>query len=121
MSAEALVGKVLGTYTLQRVIGWGSMGAVYLAQQSRRHRKVAVKVFLGASTLEPLQYIDFLVRFRHEMEAVASLKHPNILSIYEYGERDGYTYLVTPYVDGQSLEKVLKHKGKLPFPMIGNY
>jgi len=97
------------------------MGTVFLAQQSQPHRKVAVKVFLSASTLEPLQYMDFLVRFRHEMEAVASLEHPNILSIYEYGERDGFTYLVTPFVNGQSLEKVLKQQGKLPFPRIVNY
>src|SRR5260221_14569528 len=67
MNAQALVGKVLGNCRLLKVIGRGSMGAVYLAQQTHAYDQgqVAVKVFLGASTLEPLQYMDFLVRFRH--------------------------------------------------------
>jgi len=64
MNAEALVGKKLGSYTLRRVIGVGSMGAVYLARQSQSHHEYVLKVFLHASSLEPLQYIDFLLRFR---------------------------------------------------------
>ncbi len=121
MNAEALVGRVLGTCTLRRVIGHGSMGTVYLARQSQPQRKVAVKVFLRASELEPLQFMDFLVRFRHEIDAVAPLKHPHILSIYEYGERDGFVYLAMPYVSGQTLESVLTHQGMLPFPKVQNY
>ena len=70
MNAEALVGKKLGSYTLRRVIGVGSMGAVYLARQSQSQREYVLKVFLHASSLEPLQYIDFLLRFRQEMELV---------------------------------------------------
>src|SRR6266851_621730 len=83
MNAQALVGKVLGNCRLLKVIGRGSMGAVYLAQQTRAYDQgqVAVKVFLGASTLEPLPYMDFLVRFRHEMDAVAALDHP---TFYRY-------------------------------------
>jgi serine/threonine protein kinase len=121
MNAEALVGKVLGTCTLRRVIGQGSMGAVYLARQSQPRREVVVKVFLQASALVPLQYIDFLVRFRREVDAVASFKHPNILSIYEYGERDGFVYLVMPYISGQSLENMLKRQKMLPFPKVMDY
>jgi serine/threonine protein kinase len=121
MNAEALVGRVLGTCTLRRVIGHGSMGTVYLARQSQPPRKVAVKVFLRASELEPLQFIDFLVRFRHEIDAVAPLKHPHILSIYEYGERDGFVYLAMPYVSGQTLESVLRDQGMLPFPKVLKY
>ena len=121
MNAEALVGKVLANYTLQQVIGQGSMGAVYLAQQPRRHRKFAVKVFIRASALEPLQYMDFLVRLRHELNAVVSLDHPHILPVHEYGERDGFVYLVMPYVVGGNLQDVLKSHGMLPFPKIVNY
>jgi serine/threonine protein kinase len=121
MNAEALVGRVLGTCTLRRVIGHGGMGTVYLARQSQPRRKVAVKVFLQASALEPLQYMDFLVRFRHEMDAVAALEHQHILSIYEYGERDGFVYLAMPYISGQTLETVLTRQGMLPFPIVLNY
>src|SRR6266516_5536998 len=121
MNAEALVGRVLGTCTLRRVIGHGSMGTVYLARQSQPRRKVAVKVFLRASELEPLQFMDFLVRFRHEIDAVAPMEHPHILSIYEYGERDGFVYLAMPYVSGQTLESILTRQGTLPFPKVLNY
>jgi len=99
------------------------MGVVYLAQQTRAYDRgqVAVKVFLGASDLEPLQYIDFLVRFRHEMDAVAALDHPHILSVHDYGEYDGFVYLVMPYVAGETLRNVLTLQGMLPFPKVMHY
>ncbi|HKF36951.1 MAG TPA: serine/threonine-protein kinase, partial [Ktedonobacteraceae bacterium] len=123
MNAQALVGKVLGNCRLLKVIGRGSMGVVYLAQQTRAYDRgqVAVKVFLGASDLEPLQYIDFLVRFRHEMDAVAALDHPHILSVHDYGEYDGFVYLVMPYVAGETLRNVLTLQGMLPFPKVMHY
>src|SRR5260370_8054950 len=84
-------------------------------------RKGAVKVFLRASSLNPLQHMEFLLRFRQEMEAVVSLEHPNILVIYEYGERDGFVYLVMPYVEGQTLQQVLLSQRLLPFPNLVDY
>src|SRR5260370_25905615 len=84
-------------------------------------RKVAVKVFLRASSLNPLQHMELLLRFRQEMEAVVSLEHPNILVIYEYGERDGFVYHVMPYVEGQTLQEVLLSQGLLPFPKVVDY
>ncbi len=121
MNAEALVGKELGSYTLRRVIGQGSMGAVYRARQSHSQQQVVVKVFLHASVLEPLQYIDFLVRFRQEMEPVASLEHPHILSISEFEERDGFVFLVMPYVSVHTLESVLDRQHNLPLPKVADY
>src|SRR6266516_4345283 len=121
MNAEALVGKKLGSYTLRRVIGLGSMGAVYLARQSQSQREYVLKVFLHASSLEPLQYIDFLLRFRQEMELVASLKHPHILSVLEYEERDGFVYLVMPYVSVQNLESVLNSQEIFPLLKVADY
>src|SRR5215831_13344450 len=120
MNAEVLVGKVLGSYTLRRVIGQGSMGAVYLARQSESHGKVAVKVFLQASSLEPLQYIDFLVRFRQQMELVALLEHPHILPIYDFGERDGFVYLTMPYLTARTLESVLNSQELLPLAKVAH-
>jgi len=121
MNAEALVGKKLGSYTLRRVIGVGSMGAVYLARQSQSHREYVLKVFLHASSLEPLQYIDFLLRLRKEMELVSSLKHHHILSVLECEERDGLVYLVLPYVSVRNLESVLNSKKQLTLPETADY
>jgi len=123
MNAQALVGKVLGSSTLQRVIGQGSAGAVYLAQQSHPYGdgQVAVKVFLRASTLDPLQYIDFLVRFQREMDAVAKLNHPHILPVHDYGEYDGFVYLVMPYVVGETLSAILARRRMLSFAKVIHY
>ena len=89
MNAEALVGTVLGTCTLQQLIGQGGMGAVYLAQQSRPRRQVAVKVLLPVTTMKPQHLSAFLERFRRETDAAASLEHPNIMPVHEYGESNG--------------------------------
>src|SRR5436305_5313538 len=121
MNAQALIGTVLGTCTLQRLIGQGGMGAVYLAHQSRPRRLVAVKVLLPATTLKPHQLAAFLERFRRETDAAASLEHPNITPVYEYGERDGLAYLVMPYISGGTLRDVMELEGILALPKVVNY
>jgi serine/threonine protein kinase len=121
MKAEALVGTILGTCTLQQLIGQGGMGAVYLAQQSRPRRQVAVKVLLPSTNLKPEHLAAFLERFRRETDAAASLEHPNIMPVYEYGERDGTAYLVMPYISGGTLRDVMEREGSLMFPKIVNY
>ena len=121
MNAEALVGTILGTCTLQQLIGHGGMGAVYLAQQSRPRRQVAVKVLLPATTLKPHHLAAFLERFRRETDAAASLEHPNIMPVYEYGERDGLAYLVMPYVSAGTLRDVMDRDGALALPNVVNY
>ncbi|GCE25698.1 hypothetical protein KDA_11820 [Dictyobacter alpinus] len=121
MNAEELCGKVLGTCTLQKVIGRGGMGAVYLAQQSRPRRQVAVKVLLPITAFKPQQHKAFLERFRRETDAAASLEHPNITPVHEYGELDGLAYLVMPYVSGGTLRDELENEGKLPLTRIVSY
>ncbi len=121
MNAEALIGMVLGTCTLQKLIGQGGMGAVYLAQQSRPRRQVAVKVLLPMTPLTPNQQAAFLERFRRETDAAASLEHPNIMPVHEYGERDGLAYLVMPYVSGGTLRDEMEREGALPLAKVVNY
>jgi serine/threonine protein kinase len=121
MNAEALIGTVLETCTLQQLIGQGGMGAVYLAQQSRPRRQVAVKVLMPAASLKPHQVSAFLERFRRETDAAASLEHPNIVPVYEYGERGGLAYLVMPYVNGGTLRDVMEAKGQMAFTEAVNY
>lgn len=121
MNADALIGTVLGTCTLERLIGQGGMGAVFLAQQSRPRRQVAVKVLLPTTPLTPAQRAAFLERFRRETDALASLEHPNIVPVHEYGEQDGLAYLVMPYVRGGTLRDVMEKENQLPLAKVMNY
>jgi serine/threonine protein kinase len=121
MNAEALIGTVLGTCTLQQLIGQGGMGAVYLAQQSRPRRQVAVKVLMPMTPLAPNQLAAFLERFRRETDAAASLEHPNIVPVHEYGEQNGLAYLVMPYISGGTLRDEMEREGQLPLSKALNY
>ena len=121
MNAEALIGTVLGTCTLQELIGQGGMGAVYLAQQSRPRRQVAVKVLMPMTPLAPNQLAAFLERFRRETDAAASLEHPNIVPVHEYGEQNGIAYLVMAYVAGGTLRDEMEREGQLALPKVVYY
>jgi len=100
-AAERL-GRV-GRFRLLRLLGSGGMGAVYLAEDERLARRVAVKVLLARPEADP----DLPVRFRREAEAVARLKHPNVVTLFEAGEDDGRPYLVLEYVEGRTLAQRL--------------
>lgn len=102
--------KSLGRYQIQRLIGHGGMGEVWLGEDPRLHRQVAVKTL-------PIHYqIDreFSLRFDREARTAAALNHPHILPIHDYGEQplpdsgQVITYLVMPYIDGGSLADQIK-------------
>ena len=116
-----LVGKTLGTCTLEKLIGQGGMGAVYLAQQARPARYVAVKVLLPNVSINSKEYEAFLVRFRREADVIAKLEHINIMPIYEYGEQEGLAYLVMPYLSGGSLRDLLAHRGSISLSETATY
>src|SRR5947199_10732078 len=103
MNRDNLAGRTVGTYVLERLIGQGGMGAVYLARQERPSRNVAVKVLLPAASQDSTTYQEFLERFRREANLVARLEQVNIVPIYEYGEQNGLAYLVMPYLAGGTL------------------
>src|SRR6266487_4008413 len=109
MNAKELLGTTLGNCTIQRIIGRGGMGAVFLAQQSRPVRTVAVKVLIPSNTYDPDQQRVFLERFRREADTVARLEHKNILPIYEYDEaqvdEELLAYLVMPFIRGGTLRE----------------
>ncbi len=113
-SSQELLGKVLGNATLERLLGQGGMGAVYLARQERPLRYVAVKVLLPSLVMDSQMKEQYLARFRREANIIARLEHVNIVPIYEYGEQDGMAYLVMPYLQGGSLYDVLVKRGHLP-------
>lgn len=114
MDYNELIGQSLGTCKLQKLIGRGGMGAVYLAQQLRPRRTVAVKVLMPGIVQERKSYLEFQARFQREADAIAALDHVNIMPIYEYGEQDDATYLVMPYVTGGTLRTILEERGLLP-------
>lgn len=115
IESSQLLGQSLGTCAIQRLIGRGGMGAVYLAQQIRPRREVAVKVFMPALLLDGSQRAEFLARFRREADAIAALDHINIVPLYEYGEQNEVAYLVMPYVTGGTLRERLEKRGILSF------
>ncbi len=121
MNAEALIGSVLGTCTLEHLVGQGANAAVFQAQQSRPRRQVAVKVLLPATSLTSDQQASVLQRFRREIDAAASLEHPNIVPIYEYGDAGALAYLVMPYIGGETLRELMAREGALPLPRVVNY
>jgi beta-lactam-binding protein with PASTA domain/tRNA A-37 threonylcarbamoyl transferase component Bud32 len=98
------VGRVLGDrYRLTRPIGVGASAHVFAAEDIRLRRRVAVKVLHPALAGEEA----FLRRFRRESQAVASLRHPNILRVYDWGEDDGSPFLVMELLEGGSLRAML--------------
>ncbi|MBN2391473.1 MAG: protein kinase [Anaerolineae bacterium] len=97
---EDLSGRTIGGYQLTEKIGRGGAAVVYRAFQTQLERWVAVKVL----HIEDAGGHQFLRRFRREAHAIASLRHPNILNIYDYGEDQGYAFIVMEYVEGGSLQ-----------------
>src|SRR3989440_10475372 len=116
-----LTGQTLGSCRLEKHIGQGGMGTVYLARQTRPARNVAVKVLLPNLAMNSQVYQEFLARFRREADVIAKLEHVNIMPIYEYGEQDGLAYLVMPYLSGGSLRDVLAQRGALSLSETATY
>jgi len=91
-------GTKLGQYEVQEFIGQGAMGLVYRAYHVQLERPGAVKV-LQALSPDP----DTTARFRHEAQAIAQMRHPNIVNVYDFGEFEGTPYMIVEYVPGGSL------------------
>jgi nitrous oxidase accessory protein NosD len=107
----------LGRYQLQRKLGQGGMGAVYLAADARLDRDVAIKVLPPESVNDP----DAVARFQREAKALAKLSHPGIVQAYDCEEDNGRHFLVMEYVEGTSLAAVLKEKGRTPPALAADY
>ena len=101
---SAYIGKSLGRYRLEDLLGQGGMAEVHRATDTKLARTVAVKVILATHAIKG----DFLERFLREARMVASLEHPNILPVYDFGEDNGVPFLVMPYLSGGTLRERLR-------------
>jgi serine/threonine protein kinase len=120
-NANALIGKRLGSSTLERPLGIGGMGAVYLARQERPRRHVAVKVLRPGIAADDDAWQIFLARFRREADAAAALDHANIVPIYEFGEQGELAYIVMPYLSDGSLANFLAPDARLTVAQVIDY
>lgn len=100
-----LIGQTVGRYKINKLLGVGGMGEVYLAADNVLNRKVALKL------LPPRLYehTDRLKRFKHEALASSALNHPNIVTIHEFGSENSSNYIVTEFVDGDTLRQKMSN------------
>jgi serine/threonine-protein kinase len=109
MTSEPPGGGVFADFVLQRELGRGGMGVVYLARQPKLGRSVALKVILPNYAADPL----FRRRFEQEVAHAASLDHPNVVPVFEAGESDGHLFMAMRYVEGTDLRSLLALQGRL--------
>jgi serine/threonine-protein kinase len=104
-----LAAALADRYRFERELGAGGMATVYLAEDLRHHRKVAVKVL--RPELAAMLGHD---RFLREIEVAARLTHPHILPLHDSGASEGFLFYVMPYIDGESLRARIDRVGELP-------
>ena len=106
-----MVGEVLGDrYELEELVGAGGMSSVFRAHDRLLDRKVALKVLHQQYADDP----EYVERFRREARAVATLSHPNVVTVIDRGDEDGRQFIVFEYVDGENLKRLLEREGPLP-------
>jgi serine/threonine protein kinase len=102
---------LLDRYEVGRLLGTGGMAEVFEGRDRLLARRVAIKVLQAQFVRDP----SFLIRFKREAQAAASLSHPNIVGVYDTGSEDGTHFIVMEYVDGRTLKDVIRAEGPL-FP-----
>lgn len=103
-------GMELGDFKIKRLLGKGGMGEVWLARQESADRDVAVKIPSPALTASP----ESIAAFMKEIETLSKLDHPNLVSIIDYGAKDGIYYLATDYIEGETIKSRLEREGQVP-------
>src|ERR1041385_6522087 len=102
-------GTKLGRYEIRSKIGAGGMGEVYLAQDNKLDRKVALKILLADVAANR----NRMERFIREAKSAAALNHPNIAHIYEIGEANGVNFIAMEYIDGHTFGEVIQSETDL--------
>jgi serine/threonine protein kinase len=102
-------GALLGSYEILAPLGSGGMGDVYRARDTHLNREIAVKVLSPTFANDP----NLLLRFRREAHVLASLNHPNIVTIYDIGQESSTVYIAMELVEGKALDEILS-AGAMP-------
>lgn len=106
---HSLVGKEIGNYTIESLLGSGGMGEVYLAREVKLNRRVALKIL-------PRHFVadaERAARFEREALALSALNHPNLATVYEVGEAGGLHFIAMEFVEGQTLRSMIRDGLKL--------
>lgn len=105
-----MIVRTIGKYQVERVLGRGSSGTVYLARDAGLDRQLAVKTL----TLDPEDDPVLRTRFLREAQAAGGLRHPNLVTVYDVGEDRGQPYIAMEYVEGIDLEQVIQRREPHP-------
>ena len=108
----------LGHYVLEKELGKGAMGVVYLGRDSQNNRLAAIKTMALAQAFDVDELVEVKQRFFREAETVARLDHPNIVSIYDAGEANGLAYIAMAFLPGGDLVPQTKPAGLLPLTTV---
>jgi serine/threonine protein kinase len=112
-----LTGKDAGNYHIDRLLGQGPLSHFYQAHSIAGQRVMLTLFSLPASS-SPQAHTHFLTHFMQQGTALTQLKHPAIIPIYDYGEYNGYPYLITPFVPGSSLAQILQSRGRFSIEAV---
>jgi serine/threonine-protein kinase len=108
--AADLIGSVIGgKFHIQKKLGEGGMGAVYLGEHVKMGRKCAIKVMSQSMANDP----DAIARFNREATNASKINHPNVCAIYDFGEEDRLIYLAMEFIEGEALKAVVEREGAL--------
>ena len=105
-----MIGELIDHYRILELVGRGAMGVVYRALDENLDRTVAIKVMSAEARNDP----DFVERFRLEARVQAALNHPNVALLFDYFVHDGAPVAVIEFIDGESLEQLIRRRGAVP-------
>src|SRR5205085_1981964 len=100
-----VTGQMVGPFRIENLLAMGGMGEVYLAQDTRLDRKVALKLLPSQFTKDA----ERVRRFQQEARAASALNHPNIITIHEIGQVEERHFIAIEFIDGETLRALLSH------------
>jgi Protein kinase domain len=109
-----MIGARLGSWVIDKELGRGGMGRVFLAHEEATGKQSAIKVLAAELAQDP----GFLHRFQREIDALSQLSHPNIVRFYEAGFQDNIYYYSMEFVEGRNFEELLHEQGRLPWKEV---